>query len=243
MERHIYDRMRALEQTHWWYAARRQILASEIGRLPLPAVARIVEVGCGAGGNLELLSGFGVVQGVEPDPDSRAYAQARSGLAVQGGLLPDGLPELGEPFDLVAAFDVVEHVDDDAGAIAVLAHRLKPGGFLVTTVPAGAWLWSDHDAQHHHKRRYRLPDYRALFETAGLTVRRASHFNTVLFPLIAAARLSKSLTGRGGGDEDAHPPALLNGLLRRLFAVEKHLLKMTDLPVGVSILLIAQRPR
>ena len=243
MERHIYDRMRALEQTHWWYAARRQILASEIGRLPLPAGARIVEIGCGAGGNLELLSRFGEVQGVEPDPESRAYAQTRSGLTIQGGLLPDGLPDLGEPFDLIAAFDVVEHVDDDKGAIATLARQLKPGGFLVTTVPAGAWMWSDHDTEHHHKRRYRLADYRALFEGVGLTVRRASHFNTLLFPLIAAVRLAKSLAGVRGGDEDAHPPALLNGVLRRLFAMEKHLLNATDLPVGVSILLIAQRPR
>lgn len=243
MERHTYDRMRALEQTHWWYAARRQILAGEIARLPLPADARIVEVGCGAGGNLELLSGFGRVQAVEPDPDSRAYAQARSGLTIQGGLLPDGLPDLGELFDLVAAFDVVEHVDDDAGAIAALAGQLKPGGFLVTTVPAGAWLWSDHDAQHHHKRRYRMADYRVLFEAAGLSVRRASHFNTVLFPMIAAARLAKALTGLGAADEDAHPPAALNGLLRRLFAVEKHLLKAITLPFGVSILLIAERPR
>eukprot|EP01041_Mallomonas_annulata_P035498 gene35498-58464_t len=86
--------MRALEQTHWWYAARRQILAAEIRRLPLPIGARILEVGCGAGGNLDLLAAFGDVQGVEPDPDSRAYAAARSGLTIQGGLLPHRLPDL-----------------------------------------------------------------------------------------------------------------------------------------------------
>lgn len=242
MERETYDRMRALEQTHWWYAARRQILTDQILRLPLPDVARIVEVGCGAGGNLDLLRRFGDVQGVEPDPDSRAYAATRSGLTIQSGLLPGGLPDLGEPFDLVAAFDVIEHVEDDVGAVATLARQLKPGGFLVTTVPANAWLWSEHDARHHHKRRYRLSDYRALFEAADLQVRRASHFNTVLFPLIAAARLVKAVARLPGGDEDAHPPPAVNALLRGLFATESHLLKVTDMPFGVSILLVAQRP-
>jgi 2-polyprenyl-3-methyl-5-hydroxy-6-metoxy-1,4-benzoquinol methylase len=157
--------------------------------------------------------------------------------------LPDELPDLGDPFDLVAAFDVIEHVEDDVGAVAALAARLRPGGFLVTSVPANAWLWSEHDAQHHHKRRYRLSDYRPLFEGAGLTVRRATHFNTVLFPLIAAARLAKSVARLPGGDEDAHPPRLVNALLRSLFAAETHLLKVTDLPFGVSILLIAERHR
>ena len=242
MERHIYDRMRVLQQTHWWFTARREILAAEIARLPLPKPARILEVGCGPGGNLELLKAFGDVQAIEPDSESRAYAAERSGVTVEAGLLPDGLPDLGGPFDMVAAFDVVEHVDDDAGAVAALGRLLKPGGYLVTTVPAYAWLWSEHDAQHHHKRRYTLPRFRSLFDAAGLKVRRATHFNSVLFPPIAAVRLAKSAARIKGGDDEALPPAPLNGLLRRLFGAEKAILRTTDIPFGVSILLIAERP-
>jgi len=242
MEREIYDRMRVLEQTHWWFTARREILGAEIGRLPLPPRARILEVGCGPGGNLELLKRFGEVRAIEPDAESRAYAAERSGLTVEGGLLPDGLPDLGGPFDLIAAFDVVEHVEDDAGAVAALAARLKPGGFLVTTVPAYAWLWSEHDARHHHKRRYALPAYRRLFDGAGLKVRRATYFNTLLFPPIAAVRLAKTAARRRGGDDERLPPPALNGLLRGLFAAEASILKVVDLPFGVSILLIAERP-
>jgi SAM-dependent methyltransferase len=241
MERQIYDRMRVLEQTHWWFTARREILASEIGRLPLPKPARILEVGCGPGGNLELLKGFGEVRAIEPDDESRVYAAERSGVVVQGGLLPDGLPDLGGPFDLIAAFDVIEHVDDDAGAVKALAARLNRGGFMISTVPAYAWLWSEHDAQHHHKRRYRRADFRRLFEDAGLKVRRASHFNTVLFPPIAAIRLAKSAAGLKGGDDESLPPPALNGVLRSLFAAEKGVLRVTDLPFGVSILVIAER--
>lgn len=242
MERAIYDRMRLLEQTHWWFTARREILAAEIARLPLPSRPRILEVGCGTGGNLELLSRVGAVTAIEPDAESRAYAAERSGVTVRGGLLPDGLPDLGEPFDLIAAFDVIEHVDDDAGAVAALAGLLKPGGLMITTVPAYGWLWSAHDAQHHHKRRYRRRAYRRLFEAAGLRVRRASYFNSVLFPPIAAVRLLGALLGRKGGDDEALPPAPLNRLLRWLFGRERAMLRAGDLPFGVSILLVAERP-
>lgn len=241
MERHTYARMRELQQTHWWFTARRDILGAEIARLPLPRPARILEVGCGPGGNLELLKRFGDVRAIEPDAESRAYAAEQAGVPVDGGLLPDGLPDLGGPFDLVAAFDVVEHVDDDAGAVAALGRLLKPDGFLVTTVPANPWMWSEHDAQHHHKRRYTLPAYRRLFDDAGLTVRRATHFNTLLFPPIAAIRLAKSATGRRGGDDEALPSPLVNGALRRVFGAEKALLRAGDLPFGVSILVIGQR--
>jgi SAM-dependent methyltransferase len=242
MERHIYESMRELQQAHWWFTARREILGSELGRLPLPKPARILEVGCGPGGNLELLKRFGEVRAIEPDAESRAYAAERSGVVVEGGLLPHGLPDLGGPFDLICAFDVVEHVDDDAGAVAALGALVKPGGFLVTTVPAYAWLWSEHDAQHHHKRRYTRPAYRALFQAAGLKVRRATYFNSVLFPPIAAIRLARTAARVQGGDDEKMPPPALNGLLRGLFAAEASILKATDLPFGVSILLIAERP-
>jgi len=241
MERAIYDQMRVLQQDHWWFAARREILAGQIRRLPLPRPAQILEAGCGPGGNLAMLQRFGEVSAIEPDEQSRDYAAAHSGADVRHGLLPQVVPDFGKPFDLVAAFDVIEHVPDDAGAVAALGAMLKPGGFMITTVPAYSWMWSDHDAAHHHKRRYALPTFRKLFEGAGLTVRRASHFNTLLFPPIAAVRLAKNAAGLTGGDE-AMPPAPLNGVLKAVFGLERGLLAAADLPFGVSILLIAQRP-
>jgi len=241
MERAIYDQMRVLQQDHWWFAARRKILAGEIARLPLPNPAQILEAGCGPGGNLAMLKRFGEVVAIEPDEASRAYAAEQAGVEVRGGFLPQSAPDFGKAFDLVACFDVIEHVPDDAGAVVRLAEYLKPGGFMVTTVPANAWMWSDHDAAHHHKRRYSLPAYRKLFENAGLAVRRASHFNTLLFPPIAAVRLAKNAAGRTGGDE-AMPPRPLNAVLRTVFSLERSLLRAADLPFGVSILLIAQRP-
>lgn len=240
MDRAIYDRMREVEQDHWWFAARREILARQLEDLRLPPDARILEVGCGTGGNLALLQRFGQVTAVEPDAESRAYAAERSGAPVVDGALPNGLPAPG--FDLVAALDVIEHVDGDAEAVKALGALLKPGGVLLTTVPAHPWLWSRHDELHHHKRRYRMPTYRRLFEAAGLKVRKASYFNSFLFPVVALVRGVKVLTGGKGPEDDAMPGATVNGLLKRIFAAEGPVLRHANLPVGVSILLIAERP-
>jgi SAM-dependent methyltransferase len=241
MERQVYDRMSALEGSHWWFTARREILAAELARLKLPADGAILEVGCGTGGNLEMLGRFGRLVAVEPDAQARAYAQARSGAPVRAGSLPE-LSDVVGPFDLVAAFDVVEHVDDDTATLAALAAQAKPGGHVIFTVPAYQWMWSGHDVRHHHKRRYTAAACRALMTQAGLRVRRLTYFNSLLFPPIAAVRLVRRLLGRPGPDDEQQPAAPLNRLLHGVFAAERGLLAWTDLPFGVSILAIGERP-
>lgn len=242
MEREVYQRIRELEQAHWWFTARREILADQIARLGLPANANILEVGCGTGGNLEMLGRFGMVCAIEPDDEARAYAANRSGVTVRGGLLPNDLPAFGCAFDLVAAFDVIEHVDDDVSSLAALAQLLQAGGRLIATVPANQWMWSEHDVHHHHKRRYELSQFAAVLAEAGLELRKATYFNTLLFPVIGAVRLSKRALRLAGGDDESMPGPLVNGVLRRVFAAERGLLRGADLPFGVSILAIAQRP-
>ena len=242
MDRATYDRMRVLQDRHWWFEGRRRILTGLIGGLDLPKPAKVLEVGCGPGGNLAMLQRFGEVTALEPDEASRAYAAERSGVKVEGGLLPDGLPFAEASFDLVCAFDVIEHVDADAASVAALGRLAKHGGYLATTVPGQPWMWSRHDEAHHHKRRYRMADFRALFERAGLTIVKASHFNTALFPPIAAVRALKMATGSTAADDDAMPPAPINSLLAEVFGAELAWLKHASLPVGVSIVVIARRP-
>ena len=240
MDRAVYDRMAEIDAEHWWFAARREIIARLIERQAgLPEKPRILEVGAGTGSNLELLMRYGRVDAIEPDDQARALASARSGLALKGGLLPDGVELEDAAYHLIVLLDVLEHIPDDLATLAALRSKLAPGGRLMVTVPATPWLWSAHDAAHHHHRRYTAESLARVFRDAGYRVRYRSHFNTVLFPLIAAARLVGRITGREGGD-DAIPPRPINGMLKGLFGAERHLLGRMKRPFGVSLALVAE---
>jgi SAM-dependent methyltransferase len=241
MERAAYDRMKVLETTHWWFLGRRRVLSRLLSGLALPPKARILEVGCGVGGNIEMLTGFGAVEALEPDAPSRDYVSARTGVTPVEGYLPHDLPFKKASFDAVCAFDVVEHVDDDRGSVAALSALVAPGGYLIVTVPAYQWMWSAHDEVHHHKRRYSRPQIVDVVRAGGLEPVKASYFNAVLFPLAAAVRLAKKVT-RSDSSDDALPPAPLNNLFRRLFSAESGWLAGHNLPFGLSIVVIARRP-
>jgi SAM-dependent methyltransferase len=239
MERVIYDRMAELDQVHWWYCARRRILETLIGRLIRPpSDARILEVGCGTGHNIEMLQRFGTVDAIEVDPAARSIAEQRLGRTVSSARLPKlaGIKRGG--YDLVAALDVVEHIDDDTGTIAALASCLKPGGKLLLTVPAHQWMWSAHDELNHHKRRYSRRSLRKLIEASPLRLERVGYFNSMLFPIAVAARAASKLTG-GGGNDDKLPPAPVNALFGRIFAAERHLVGRLPLTPGLSLFAVA----
>jgi SAM-dependent methyltransferase len=231
--------MAEIEDAHWWFAARRRIIASAVERLcRLPAGARILDVGSATGGTLGTLARFGRVVGIELDAEAAAFARSRGAAAVCRARLPEELPFREESFDLVTALDVIEHLDDDRGALAALARALRPGGALLVTVPAFQWLWSPHDDMNHHRRRYRRAELMARLDAAGLRVEHATYFNTWLFPLLAAARLANVKSASGF----PLPPRPLNALLRAIFASERALVTRLRLPFGASILACARKP-
>ena len=241
MEETVFQRMSGHDAEHWWFVARRRILSDQIAALGLDPGARILEAGCGPGGNLSMLAAFGEVTGFEPNEGARRIAEQRTGFPVRGGTLPDD--DLFPPasFDLVVAFDVIEHIDDDAGAVRSLARLLRPGATFMMTVPAYAWLWSEHDEHHHHKRRYTRAPVRQLVEGAGLSVEKLSHFNTLLMPAVVLRRGLARLLRTELAPDDAMPGPVLNDLLAGIFAFERHLLRHVSLPAGVSILCVASK--
>ena len=177
MERAVFDRMAEQDQVHWWYVARRRILADLIAReISLPDEARLLEIGCGTGHNLDMLSRFG--------------------REVADSALPElpGVPD--RTYHLIALLDVLEHVDGDEAALRSIATKLAPGGSILVTVPAYQWMWSAHDEAHHHKRRYSRRGLRSVAEAAGLKVDRIGYFNSLLFPLAAAVRLAGKAVGK-----------------------------------------------
>jgi len=241
LEREAFDRMAAIDGEHWWFTARRRIVRALIDHhAALPERARILEVGCGTGSNLALLQHYGTVDAIEPDGPARALAIERSGIAVQGGLLPDGVTLDAGAYDLIVMLDVLEHIPDDAGALAFLHDKLATGGRLLLTVPAAPWMWSAHDLAHHHQRRYTAATLTRVVERSGYRVRHITHFNTLLFPAIAAVRVLGKLLGRESGGDDAMPPAVLNHALAATFGAERHWVARGSFPVGVSLGLVAE---
>jgi SAM-dependent methyltransferase len=235
MEPEAYREMAASEGRHWWFAGRRTILSSLIARLSLRGKSRILELGCGTGGNLEMLARFGEVAAMESDDAARAIALEKTAgrFDIRPGRCPDQIPFAGQRFDLVCLFDVLEHIEDDVATLRAVRALLAPAGRALLTVPAYRWLWSAHDEFLHHRRRYTARELRARTLQAGLRIETLSYFNTLLFPLAAAARLL-GLDGRRA------PAAPLNGVLRALFGAERFVVGRVPLPFGVSLLAVAR---
>ncbi len=240
MDRIVYDRMAAHDSTHWWYRARRDILADYLTRYgELPQDARILEIGCGTGHNLPMLAQFGAVEAIEIDPAARIIAAERLGRPIGAAPLP-GLPGVERgAYDLVAVLDVVEHIEDDVAALAAMKTLLKPGGKILIAVPAHQWMWSAHDVVNHHHRRYSKKTLRNAIERAGLTPDRLGYFNSLLFPLAATARLVGRMTGRDDSDDSPPPPAV-NSLFETIFRLERHMVGRMPMAPGVSIVTLAR---
>ena len=242
MEAQVYERMAELDSDHWWFVARRDILQNLIERVVQPPKnARILEIGCGTGHNLAMLSKFGRVEATEMDKTARTLASKRLGRAVTDAALPDLSAWPPDHFDLVALLDVLEHVPDDRSALKSIRERLKPGGKLLVTVPANKWMWSAHDVAHHHHRRYGRDELRRVAIECGFEIDLLSPFNSLLFPLIASVRAAGKLTGRETAD-DAMPPKPVNSILKAVFGLEAGLIGRLPLPFGVSLVAVLRRP-
>jgi SAM-dependent methyltransferase len=239
MERVVYQQMAELDDRHWWYRARRRIIADLIRReAHLPSNAQILEIGCGTGHNLAMLSGFGHVDGLELDDEARAISEKRLGRTIMSSPLPQLAGVADRHYDLVGAFDVIEHIEDDDAALASIATKLKPGARFIMTVPAHQWMWSAHDAVNHHKRRYSRRSLKALIEGSPMKLDKLGYFNSLLFPLAVAERAASRLRGKEDADVTL-PPAALNLALEKVFAAERYLAGRLPLPLGLSLFAVA----
>ncbi len=236
MSPEIYREMAQLEDSHWWFVARRTILRNALKSLRLPENSQILEIGCGTGGNLVMLREFGAVTAVEMDDYAREQAQLHCDERILTGYLPNHMPEL-QKYDLVCLFDVLEHVPDDSSTLKYLHCLVKPGGYLVLTVPAYQWLWSQHDETHHHQRRYHANKLRNLACQAGWRVKRIGYFNIWLLPLIASYRIILKIVPRNTCKTNIKlPPRWINNILKAIFESEAQWLGHHTFPCGISIL-------
>lgn len=245
MDPSLHHQFADIERSHWWFQGRRRIVASVLRRHlgPPEATARgVLDVGCGTGEMVDMLREFGSVTALDAAPEAVAYCRARFGdqVDVRLGDVPQSVVGLGG-YGLVSAFDVIEHLDDDGGALRCFVDALAPGGTLVVTVPAFGFLWGPHDELNGHRRRYTPRQLRAVLSSAGLVVDRVSCFNTWLFPVVAGVRAVRRHRSPEPRSDFHMPPPIINRLLLRLMASEARVLGAVSLPVGVSILAVAHR--
>jgi SAM-dependent methyltransferase len=234
------------EETQWWYAGQRAIADA----LLAPALAgladgerslRILDAGCGTGGNLVHLERFGQAIGIDLAAEAIDFCRARSVRAARAALF--ALPFPGAAFDVVTSFDVLYHqwVEDDGAAVAEMARVLRPGGVLLVRVPALRILRGAHDEEVQSRHRYTRGELRELLERSGLRVVRATYCNCVLFPLLLARRALDRLSGRQGSDV-AFLPAPFEWAFKRALLAEAALVRAgLRLPLGASVLAVARR--
>lgn len=241
MDRIVFDRMAEFDNSHWWYQGRRNILDTVIAdHIKLSANAPILEVGCGTGHNLQMLAQHGSVDALEIDDTARDIASQRLGRPVGNAPLPE-LPGIERNhYDMIGLFDVLEHIEDDVGALREIGQCLSPQGKLLLTVPAFQWMWTAHDEIHHHHRRYSKAALQKALEQAGLKIEMVSWFNSILFPIAAVSRLWNKIVRKADSD-DGQPGPFVNGILKHLFAAERHLVGRIPMPPGVSLMVIAKR--
>jgi SAM-dependent methyltransferase len=240
MDRDYEQQTHEVEDRHWWYRGRRTVLDGVIAGLHLPAGARILDAGCGSGRNMVDLARHGPVTGIELSEPSVVLARARGvGEVIAGSVLE--LPFAADSFELAVSLDVIEHLDDDLGALRELRRAVAPGGALLLTVPAYQWLWSGHDVINHHHRRYTRRSLRDVAERAGWRQERTTYFNSLLLPVAIMLRaLDRLSTKTTESSLDLWvPPEPLNWLLERPLAMEAALIRRGGrIPAGLSLLAI-----
>jgi SAM-dependent methyltransferase len=244
MDASLYDELDRVEQTHWWFRARRHIVWSLVDRYvgePRQRL-RVCELGCGTGGNLVDRADKHDVVGVECSEHALGFARRKLGNRVQYGRLPDEINLPPATFDVVLLTDVLEHIENDNASARTALNLLRPGGIVVATVPAYQWLYSPRDAHHHHFRRYGREQFRKLWHNRAAELCLLSHYNTLLFPAAAAARIASKLAPRRNDTGDLSlPPRPLNNLLARLMGSERNLLGRASMPFGLSLVAVVRK--
>ena len=236
-------KMYELEDSYWWFVARRDLARALVERYFHSRPGRLLDVGCGTGATLRGLKALGCAVGLDYSQVALSYCLRRGERClVQGNA--EKLPFAGRSFDAVTMLDLLEHVDDEA-AMREVARVLRPGGWVFITVPAVPAVWSEHDEALEHKRRYLQPGLVRVIEQAGLRIHWVSYAILFLFWPIFMFRVAQRTLKppRPGNAKTAIIP--LPGLLNRLFIamlwVESRLLMRLPLPFGISLVAVARR--
>jgi 2-polyprenyl-3-methyl-5-hydroxy-6-metoxy-1,4-benzoquinol methylase len=240
MEHKLHKTYQQIEQRHWWFVGRRQILYNVLNRY-FSSGAKILDIGCNSGVLVEKLQRRGYeAWGTDISKESIDAGKFRGvkNLIVAEG---DRQPFEDGTFDCVLALDVIEHIEKDGEALAEFKRLLKPGGMIVIKVPAFMFMWGLQDEVAHHKRRYSKQLLRDTVTAQGFEIVRMTYFNFFLFLPIALVRLIQKIRPPKRSSDFDLNNAFVNSMLKTVFLFEAWLLKFINFPFGVSLLLVAKK--
>lgn len=230
MQESFFATHAAMEDVHWWFLGRRDILDAILGECTLRgATGTVLDIGCGTGGNTARFARTHRSVGVEPSPEAVRLARDRfPSIEFVEGTAPDAVLDEAAAADVLVLTDVLEHVKDDVGLVARLVNVAKPGAFFIITVPANEKLWTEHDVTHGHFRRYSIESFAMLWETVGVDTALLSYFNSRLLPFVYVVRQWERWKGRAtgeGGTDLRLLPRPINTTLRAIFGGEAEALR------------------
>lgn len=241
MEETLLDKFHRIEARHWWWEGRRQLLRQ---LLDGEKIGQILDVGCGTGETMNFLDALipnCKAYGVDASPLAVKYAKGRGHKKVYLGVA-EKLPFKANFFDAVLFLDVLEHIEKPARSLKEAKRVVKKGGIIIVSCPAMPLLWSDHDTNQGHVKRYQKKDFDQLAAQLDLKIEWAGYFNFFLFPVIAAVRWMSRVRAlkflgsyENGANYNVAEKSLINLGLRKIFVTEVKLARYIRYPWGVSV--------
>lgn len=243
MKEIVYHTNYKLEDTYWWFLARREIIANTIRKtLDVGPEDYLLDVGCGTCGMAEFLSKEFNIVAIDTSELALEYCKKRGVENVFQSTL-ENFPKNQYKIKAITILDVIEHIENDKEIVKQLYETLPEDGYLIATVPAYQFLWSFHDEVHKHYRRYTLSKFKILIQNAGFKIVFATYFNTFLFPFALFKRFIDIIFKLEKKNEYAIEilPNPINKLFTKIFEMEKYFFPKNSFPFGLSILLIAKK--
>lgn len=242
LEKQAYATMFEKEDEHWWFVGRRMVLAALLDGLGAGDGRRILDVGCGTGGNFPFLSRYGEVEGCDYSEEAVRFCRLRGYEGVVEASVYE-LPYPDSTFDLVTCLDVIEHLRLDLPALLEMKRVLRPGGYLLLTLPGRPELYSDFDCLAGHLRRYTRGEVRGLLDASGLRPLRITSYTVLVQPLVRYYMWRGNFVGGKGdytqGMETLFPAT--HRVLRFLLDLESRLIRRFDLRGGTSLAVLAKK--